>query len=93
MIDVDFRHKANAIQAKCVTVCQEAFGVIGATTFFRCLSCNKLVTANRLVEAGRCWCSGRRYKETNLTVVEELYWVGRAFIWKMKQGLSKLKKG
>jgi len=87
MIEVEFREKANWLQRKCVLLCIEAFGIIGNTTFFRCLTCHKIVTADRLLKDGRCWCGGRRYKETNMTLLEEIKFVGRALLWKIRRGL------
>jgi hypothetical protein len=83
MINALFRKKATWLQSKCVELCIERFGIIGDTIFFRCLSCNQIVTAEQILEKGMCWCKGRRYKETNLTLREEFYWVGRSLLWKI----------
>lgn len=85
MIEALFRKRANRLQAKCVALCREAHGAIGETTFVRCLSCHHIVTANKIELNGQCWCGNKTYKETNLTIAEEIKWIGRAIIWKLKQ--------
>ena len=85
MINALFRKKANKVQQWCVRLCEERYGVIGATIFFRCYGCHKIVTAEKIKTNGQCWCSSRKFKETNLTLSEELYWIGRAFIWKIRK--------
>ena len=82
-INVDFRKRPNWLQAKCVELCIERFGIIGTTTFLRCMSCHKIVTADRILQYGDCACGNRTYRETNLTLKEEIYWVGRALVWKI----------
>jgi hypothetical protein len=85
MINALFRKKANTLQQWCVDLCVERYKCIGTTIFLRCLSCHKIVTAEKITQDGRCWCNGRRFKETNLTILEEMYWIGRAIIWKIRK--------
>lgn len=82
MIEALLRNRANKLQAYFVNICVDAHGEIGSTTFLRCLACHHIVTANKILLDGKCWCSAKRFKETNLTIAEELYWIGRAIIWK-----------
>lgn len=83
MIDALLRNKANAIQVWCVNLWEQAYGSIGSAMFLRCLTCYKIVPPKKILKDGKCACGGRRVKETNLSFAEELYWIGRAIIWKM----------
>lgn len=83
MVNVPWRKKANWLQEKCANLCIERFGIIGDLIFLRCLNCNQIVPADQILQHGQCFCGGKRYKDTNLSFREEIYWVGRALLWKI----------
>lgn len=85
MIEAIIKKKPNWLQQYCTNLCIERFGIIEDIIFLRCMACNQIVPADDIIQRGQCNCGGKRYKNTNLTLKEEIYWVGRALLWKIRQ--------
>ena len=83
MSEIDLSPKATKLQKWILNKCEETYGSIGNIVFLRCRSCKKIVTANKVKDNGQCKCGHRHFNPTNLSLFEELYYVGRA-LWSKK---------
>lgn len=83
MAEIDLSAHPNKLQKWVMDKCRTVYGDIGNITFLRCRSCKSIVTANRILAGGTCKCGHRQFNPTNLSILEELYYVGRA-LWTKK---------